>query len=553
MVTWVTIEFISFTRVPEAGSAGKEARCRVRASRLAPRTLACQAVALQVAVVVLIVVVGSALAVLDARADSADAAREEVTAIATSLADAPSTADALASADPSSRLQPVAEQIRAATGIAFITIMAPDRTRYTHTDPAQIGRPYVGTVGPALRGETFTETYTGTLGPSIRTAVPVRAADGRIVGIVAAGITLRTLTENWVAQLPLIAGIGAVALMIALAGLWLIRRRLLRHTGGLAPDDLRVMYDHHDAVLHAVREGLVVSDAGRPVLVNDAARRLLGISADGSGAEVRDGDVSAFLVGGDEPLHDQFYAVDGRVLLVNRVPVQSGRATAVITVRDRTEIAEALGELDSMTRFAEALRSQAHESANRLHTIVALIEMGRADEAAGLATGDLALAQRLVDRVDLRVTEPTLGALLLGKSAEAAERGIAFTLTEESAMGDDAAGVLSAADLITVVGNLIDNALDACDPDDPWVEITVVGDADGVRIVVADSGAGMSPDALARALRRGYSTKSGGDRAGRGLGLALVAQVVAGHRGSITATDTYGSVVTVQIDRPGAR
>lgn len=101
--------------------------------------------------------------------------------------------------------------------------------------------------------------------------------------------------------------------------------------------------------------------------------------------------------------------------------------------------------------------------------------------------------------------------------------------------------------MVTVVGNLVDNALDACDPADPWVEVGVTGDQEALEIVVADSGSGMDDDLFRRATARGYSTKSGGDEAGRGLGLALVAQVVARHHGTLTAENTYGSVVTVRI------
>ncbi|MDV7173811.1 ATP-binding protein [Gordonia amicalis] len=507
-----------------------------------PRTLAGQVAALALIVVAVVVVGGSVLAAVDARVDGDRAARAEVTAVAVSLAESPSTVSALTSPDPSAILQPVTDRIRNATGIAFITVLGPDRTRYTHTDPALIGAPYIGSIDAALRGETMTETYTGTLGPSIRTIAPVQTADGRVVGMVAAGITQRSLTSTWRGELPLIAVTAFAALMTAVVGVWWIRRRLLRQTGGLAPDELWLMYDHHDAVLRAVREGLIVVEDGRPVLVNDEARRLLGV-----GTHTPATDLPSFLTGADGAATDELYAEGGRVLLVSRSPVSGRRRSSVITIRDRTELAETIGELDSMTRFAEALRSQAHEAANRLHTLVALVEMGRPAEAIRLATTELELSQQLIDRMTQAVAEPALVALLLGKSAQAAERGIAFSLTEDSQMSDDTTQILSPGEMITVVGNLVDNALDACDPADPWVEVGVVGDQHALEIVVADSGSGMDDDLCRRATARGYSTKSGGDEAGRGLGLALVAQVVARHHGTLTAENTYGSVVTVRI------
>ena len=530
-----------------------------------PRSLAGQAAALMFGLVVVIVVLGGALAALDARRDGDDAARERVVAIASALAAAPSTAAALQAGSPTATLQPVTERVRHDTQIAFITIMSPDGTRYTHTDPSLIGQKYLGTTEPALRGETFTEVFTGTLGPSIRAVAPVYAADGRIVGLVSAGITQQTLAENWYAQLPWILVVAATAVLAAVVGMWLVRRRLLRQTGGLSPRDLRVMYEHHDAVLHSVSEGLVVVEDDRAVLINDEARRLLGVSAE---VPIDMRSLPGFLADGaadaghgsvEPSVKDEVRVTTDRVLVVNRAPVMMGHrgAADVVTIRDRTELQGALGELDSMKVFAESLRSQAHEAANRLHTIVALVEMGRGDEAVRFATTQLELSQRLVDRLTAAVHEPALVALLLGKSAQAAERGIALTVTDETHLGADEAegeigGVLTPTEMVTVVGNLVDNALDACDKDDPWVEVTVRQDESALLVVVADSGPGMDEATFEQARRRGYSTKEGGIEGRRGLGLALVSQLVERHRGRLTAEMTYGSVVSVTIDRATA-
>ncbi len=547
-------------------------------ARHVPRSLAGQAVALMFGIVLVIVVLGGALAALDARRDGDDAARERVVAIASSLAAAPSTATALESGQPTATLQPVTERVRHDTQIAFITIMSPDGTRYTHTDPSLIGQKYLGTTDPALRGETFTEVFTGTLGPSIRAVAPVYASDGRIVGLVSAGITQQTLAENWYAQLPLILLVAATTVVAAVVGMWLVRRRLLRQTGGLSPRELRVMYEHHDAVLHSISEGLVLVENERAVLINDEARRLLDVSDD---VPIDMRSLPAFLADGDgrsadesadrsaEPsVKDEVRLTKDRVLVVNRAPVAVGQRMAadVVTIRDRTELQGALGELDSMKVFAESLRSQAHESANRLHTIVALVEMGRGDEAVRFATTQLELSQRLVDRLTAAVQEPALVALLLGKSAQAAERGIALTVTDDThfdttldtAVGAeerdrDVGAVLTPTEMITVVGNLVDNAFDACDKDDPWVEVTVQQDDATLRIVVADSGPGMDEATFQQARRRGYSTKEGGAEGRRGLGLALVSQVVERHGGQLTAEVTYGSVVSVTIARGAAQ
>ncbi|ANE81873.1 ATP-binding protein [Mycobacterium adipatum] len=509
------------------------------ADRLWRWSLAGQAIALQILVITLIVVAGSGLALLDARQDGDAAAEAQVLGIATSLADSPSTAQAIIDGDATATLQPVTELVRRHTDIAFITIMAPDRTRYTHTDPSQIGGRYLGNIEPALHGESFTEVYTGTLGPSIRAVVPVHDADGRVIGLVAAGILQQSLAERWRQQWSVIAAVGAGALAVSLVGVWGIRRRLLRQTRGLRPDELRVMYDHHDAILHAVSEGLIVLDRNGVVLVNDEARRLLALGP----GPVSVADLPEFLQAADPGVRDELHVTDERVLVVNRARVPDS-GSEVVTVRDRTELQGALGELSSLQVLADSLRAQAHESANKLHTVITMVEMGRPAEAVAVATRELELSQRLVDRLSEAVSEPALVALLLGKTAQADERGIALSVTEDTQLPADVA--LTGQELVTVLGNLIDNAMDACDRDDPWVEVTVTQDADALRIIVADSGTGMDADEFTRAQRRGYSTKTGD---GHGLGLALVAQVVHRHGGTLSTDAGYGSVVSVVIGR----
>lgn len=508
-----------------------------------PRSLAGQAISLQIVVIAVVVVAGSALALVDARRDGDEAARQQVISIATALADAPSTASAIESGRATEVLQPMTDAVRTNTDIAFITIMSADGTRFTHTDPRQIGGKYLGTIEPALRGETFTEVYTGTLGPSVRAIAPVRDASGRVVGLVSAGITQQTLAQRWREQVPTIAVVGLGALLLSLVGVWAIRRRLLRQTHGLRPDELRVMYEHHDAILHSVSEGLVVLDRDGVVLVNDEARRLLGLPP----GSVVDSDLPEFLRTYDPGARDEVHVTEDRVLVVNRSKVADSLGSEVVTIRDRTELQGALGELSALQVLTESLRAQAHESANKLHTVITMVEMGRAEDAVAFATEELALSQHLVDRLSQDVGEPALVALLLGKSAQADERGIELTVTEDTRLPSDSELPLSPQEMVTVLGNLVDNAMDACDRDDPWVEVTV-GQEDGELLIrVADSGTGMDAETFARSMQRGYSTKADSDSEQHGLGLALVAQVVKRHEGTLTADVTYGSVVTVTV------
>ncbi|NQE70046.1 Sensor protein CitS [Nocardia gamkensis] len=517
-------------------------------------SLAGQAFVFQLVVLAVMIAIGVVLAVLDARHDSDVTTTREVTDVAVSVADAPSTIEALRGADPTARLQPVTEEIRHETGMDFIVVMAPDRTRYTHTNPAMIGLPFSGTIDRALAGETFTETFTGTLGPSIRAVTPVHD-NGRIVALVSAGVTRAKIGDQVATQLPVILGVAGAGLLLAAGGSFLLSRRLRRQTHGLAPDELRAMYEHHDAVLHSVHEGLVVfGPSGEDAeVVNDEARRLLDLPP----GDVRRSDLPLSLQRMSwGTVRDEMHVTTDRILLVNQDTVEwDGRAIGtVMTIRDHTELQSVMGELDSVRGFAASLQAQAHESANRLHTVVTMVELGRHREAVEFATAELELSQSLIDRLFAAVGAPALAALLLGKVNQAAERGIELTITDDTAL--DSVDPLSQHETVTLVGNLVDNAIDAAaDSTSGWVEVTLrhqradATDESLLYIRVADSGPGMSEEMFARASQRGYSTKT--DH--HGLGLALVHRLVARHGGSIRTQRDPESAVTVTIPRKEAR
>ncbi|TMQ97200.1 sensor histidine kinase [Actinomadura soli] len=516
-------------------------------------SLARQLLVLQAAIVGLLVSVGATIAYLDAERAADDAARQTVRAVARSIADAANIPDALAAPDPSRLLQPYAERVRRDTGVDFITIMSPAGIRYTHPNPARIGGRFVGNTAPALAGRTFTETYTGTLGPSVRAVTPVFGRDRRIVALVSVGITVRVISAELRQRLLYVVGVAGAVLAAGLGCSYLVSARLRRQTRGAAPGELREMFEYYQAILHAVREGLLLLDrAGRIVLCNDAARDLLGLTDASRGQPVAKLGLSDELIAtfvSAKPRSDEIHISDTRVLVVNTSPVRShDRAMGnVVTLRDHTELMGLTGELDTVRGFAESLRSQAHEAANRLHTVVSLVELGRPDDAVEFATAELATAQRLTDRVVGSATEPVLVALLLGKSAEAGERGVELVVTDDTAIE----GVVEPRDLVTILGNLIDNAVDAAlagaGTRPPRVVVSARKDGGELVLQVADSGRGVDPSAVPEMFRRGWTTKTSGGPVGHGLGLALVGQAVRRHRGDIHVGHDGGAIFTVRL------
>ncbi|MFI6879748.1 ATP-binding protein [Streptomyces sp. NPDC050400] len=521
-----------------------------------PRSLAGQLFAMQ-AVLVAVVVAGCALfTYVSDRGQAETAARRQATAAATAVADAGSVREAIMeSADPTVSLQPYATDVQRHTGVDFVTIMDTNGIRWTHPDRHQIGERFLGHIGPALKGETFSETYTGTLGASVRVVTPVYDGGGRVVGLVSAGITIDEITEQARGQVLAVAGVALAALVLGGIGTYVINARLRRHTHGMNATELSRMHAYHQAALHAVREGLVMLDGQRRVaLINDGARELLGVGDDAVGRSVAELGLPTPLTGAllaAEPRVDEVHLTADRVVVVNTSPVTSeNRRGTVVTLRDHTELQSVMGELDSERGFTQALRSQAHEAANRLHTVVSLIELGRADEAVDFATAELELAQALTDQVVGAVSEPVLAALLLGKAAQANEHGVELVVSADTRIDDGLLPqTLPARDLVTVLGNLIDNAVDAAQGS-PRARVTVTARAEGDALLlrVADSGPGVEPEHADAVFERGWSTKPAGPH-GRGLGLALVRQAVARGGGTLELAGAAegGAVFTVAL------
>ncbi|MFJ8791985.1 SpoIIE family protein phosphatase [Streptomyces sp. NPDC102462] len=327
-------------------------RGRLR-SALGGRSVAAQVFVFQVVIVLLLVVSAVVAQVLQVRHDSTVEARSRSLSVAETFANAPGTVEGLRSPDPTAALQPRAEAARRATGVDFIVVMNTDGVRYTHPEPGRIGKKFVGNIGPALAGGTVTEEIEGTLGPLVQAVVPVKAPDGRVVGLVSSGITTAHVGVVADQQLPLLLASAAAALALATAGTALVSRRLLRQTRGLGPHEMTRMYEHHDAVLHAVREGvLIVGGDGRLLLANDEAQRLLGLPPDAERRHVLDLGLdadTAGLIASGRAATDEVHLVKDRLLAINQRPthLRGGPPGSVTTLRDSTELRALSGRAET--------------------------------------------------------------------------------------------------------------------------------------------------------------------------------------------------------------
>jgi two-component system CitB family sensor kinase len=501
--------------------------------------------------------VGFALTTLHDRSQLDREYQQRALAIAQTFSATPSVREAMARPDPAGRrlVRSLAAQVSRETGAAYIVVLDRNGVRYSHPNPALIGKRVAEPV-VALDGRDHLGTDHGNLGISANARTPLRAPGGPVIGEVSAGILERHVSDQLLAELPTLLLYFACALGIGVVASVTLARRLKRSTFGLELDEIAALVQEREAMLHGIREGVITFDRdGHVTLINDEARRLIGLSPDAVGrplAELlppgRILDLLTGALGGD----DELVLTDEHVLVVNRMPVsRDGRDLgAVVTVRDRTELEGLLRELDSVDAMTNALRAQQHEFSNRMHTVAGLIELGDHDQAARYALDVSGASSGLAELIRERIERPELAAMLLAKTTIASERGVELTLSPDSHLedaGDDTGTLLS------ILGNLIDNAIEAAavGPEPARVTVRLSESEAALTIQVTDTGAGVPAELEQAIFTDGFTTKPHEGQRHRGLGLALVHRLVHRAGGTIAIDHADATVFTVVLPARG--
>ncbi|KXP09107.1 histidine kinase [Tsukamurella pulmonis] len=450
-------------------------------------------------------------------------------------------------------LQRQAVAITERTGVLFVVIADDAGYRIAHPDPAQLAAPLSTDPSTALGGDVEVTRQQGTLGDSVRAKAPVLDADGTVVGLVSVGISTETVARDARHTLLLLAGLAALALVVGVIGSALLARRWRRLTLGLEPEEMAELIREQNAVLYSGSEGVIAIDAqGIVRVINDRARELLGVTA-ATGTPLADLGLTERVAGvvatpTEVPVAA---AVNERVVLVASRRVHRGDTDlgTVLTAVDRTDVEALTRELDSVQAMSAALRAQRHESANRVHVVAGLLRDGRTDEALAYLDEIAGRAGVLpVSGLD-RLDEPHLRAFVSAKAARARERGVVLRVGADTAL----VGVLThPVDTTTLVGNLLDNAIDAAGdgPEPREVELDVLRDGDDLAVIVVDSGPGFAVD---DPFAEGVSTRTDPTvPGGRGLGLVIARQVARGHGGdvSVVARGGDGEPTTVMATLP---
>ncbi|OKK22786.1 histidine kinase [Streptomyces sp. CB00455] len=509
-----------------------------------PRRAVSQILLTQLAIAggVVLLATGLFLAPLGAQLD--DQAMRRALAIAQSAAADPSlAADLLGSeASADTPVQAAAERIRRATGAEYVVVVDLDGIRRSHPSPGLIGRHVSTDPADALAGREVMEIDEGTLGRSARGKVPLVAADGEIVGAVSVGIAYDSVHDRLLGAIPGLLAYAGGALAAGALAAYLLSRRIQRQTRDLAFSDIAGLLAEREAMLHSIREGVIALDReGRVRLVNDEAARLLGLTPDPDGSsgllagrpleDVLGAGRTADVLSGRVTGRDLLTVQGPRVLVANRMPTEDGGAVA--TLRDRTELEHLGRELDSTRGLIDALRAQDHEHANRLHTLLGLLELGLYEEAGEFVTEVVGVHRSTAEQVTEKVHDPLLAALLVGKATVAAERGVPLRLARTTLLPDR---VVDPGGLVTILGNLLDNALDAAAGSAaPLVEVELRAEGRAAVLRVRDSGPGVPAARREEIFTEGWSTKQPKAHRERGLGLALVRRLAERQGGSARA------------------
>jgi CitB family two-component system sensor histidine kinase MalK len=474
-----------------------------------------------------------------------EALGEKVVLLSRIVAEAEPVREGLAGTRSREPIQELAERIRLQSGVDYVVVMDMEGLRLSHPTPGQIGARFVGgDDADVYRGRSYLSVAKGTLGVSLRAFTPVRQGD-RQVGAVAVGLLLSGVDRAVVSVQKRILYGGAVGFAAGILGAMYLAGRIKRILMGMEPQEISTLLQQRSAMLHSVREGVIGVDRDLVVtIVNEEAMRLFALA--GSHGELLGRNVEEVLpssrlrtvVESGQAEYDQEGDILGLPILTNRVPVLvEGRiAGALATFRDKTEVNRLAEQLTGVRFYADALRAQTHEFMNKLHVILGLVKLEEYERLKAYISGVVGRLDDEVGFVVQRIKDPVVAGFLLARFASAREQNVLMRLDEEAFLPPCPDGAAS-HDLVTVLGNLLENAVEAIgDGASREIQVSLQPEGALVRLSVADSGPGLSEAVLARAFTLGFSTKG----ENRGLGLWQAARTVEARGGRLEAGNREG-------------
>ncbi len=478
--------------------------------------------------------------------------------IADSVASIPTVQDNVGDEQGHEKIQPLTEDIREQTGTEFVVVIDNEQRRYSHPVESRIGEEFVGgDAEKALEGESYLSQAEGTLGPSLRGLTPILDKQGEQVGAVAVGILLDDVNDAlWQLRQWIILAI-LFALILGSIGSKTLANKIKREMFGMEPAEIAQTVSEKEGILQSVKEGIIaVDDQGKINFVNQKATEMLGVeNQDLIGHYARElvpnSRLDQIIASGESEFDREQSIGENLNIMTNRVPVKvDGQVVgAIASFRDMSEVHEMAEQLTGVRNYVEALRANNHEFSNKLHTILGLIQLQEYDRVVDYITEVSDDYQNIVNFITRRIKDPAVGGLLIGKYSRSDEQGIKFSLDDNSNL--ERLSHQDSNNLVVIIGNLIENAIDALEDariSDKILHVSITSSNEGVCIQVEDNGPGISESVKNEIFTRGITTKNGDS----GYGLFLVKEKVDLYRGNVSfATSSIGTTFHVWLPVTG--
>jgi two-component system CitB family sensor kinase len=460
--------------------------------------------------------------------------------VAKTVAGLPEVIQAFQKPNPSSIIQPIAESMRKKTGAQFIVVANMGLIRYSHPNPAEIGKHMVGNDDyQVLHGQGSITQAKGTLGLSIRGKYPIFDEQHHQIGVVSVGFLMQDIWKKILTPLILeITGIGFIALIFGLIGAFILSGHIKKQIFNLEPHEIAFLTQQQAAILESIREGIIAVDTNGKIMTfnREAKNMVTDVLGDPVGKSI-----TAILPNSrlmevikEGAVHsDQPMIIGNSLVVVNRIPVKiDGKVIgAVASFRDKLQLDQLDQRLADIGLYVDTLRSQRHEFMNKLHLISGLIQMEEYEHVKKVIEDIHHEQQSVLNFFLARVRDPAIVAVLIGKMHRAKELGIVLSITDDSSVSE----LCPHRDtVLTILGNAIENAIEAIaamkgSRPSPTISIQVKEEADQLTIMVDDTGPGVDPKLGDQIFDDGGTTKG----EGRGFGLALVSRLVSKLNGSI--------------------
>ncbi|PEJ56753.1 histidine kinase [Bacillus sp. AFS002410] len=465
-------------------------------------------------------------------------------AISQTVANMPEIREAFSNAKPSDSIQPIVEKIRKEVGAEFIVVGNKNEVRYSHPNPLLIGRKMVGGDNDKVfRGQEIVSESTGTLGPSLRGKTPIFDDKGNVIGVVSVGYLIEDIDHEAKAFSKKLLKNSIVILILGIGAAFFISFNIKKSIFGLEPKEIGRMYKEKHAILESIHEGIIAIDEyGEITVVNENAHKVLSIP---NNIKLRGLKIEEVLhnshlkkvVETGEPIYDLEFLINEKMVIINCIPiigVDSKIVGAVTTFREKSELNKLLNELSQIKAYSEGLRAQAHEYSNKLHTILGLIQLESYQEAIELISKESNITQNIIHFIMEEISDPVVAGLLLGKISLANELKVDFNIDYNSSFVNVPKEV-NREDLITIIGNLLNNAFDAVletNKSEKFVSLFLTDLGDDLVIEIEDNANGIPDELIDEIFEYGVTSKDQSHNSG--IGLHLVQRLLHKLNGQIT-------------------